>query len=113
MMNRILKRPMFRMGGRSDDGIMSVRRGYAEGDSVRDSIEEEIYPSSLLGVTNRVLGNVNDALFNYGARPLARVIQEKIKKPLADKILFGDLANGGHIKAVSYTHLTLPTNREV
>ena len=31
MMNRILKRPMFRMGGRSDDGIMSVRRGYAEG----------------------------------------------------------------------------------
>ena len=34
----------------------------------------------------------------YGARPLARVIQEKIKKPLADKILFGDLANGGHIK---------------
>ena len=34
----------------------------------------------------------------YGARPLARVIQEKIKKPLADKILFGDLVNGGHIK---------------
>ena len=75
MMNRILKRPMFRMGGRSDDGIMSVRRGYAEGDSVRDSIEEEIYPSSLLGVTNRVLGNVNDALFNYGARPLANAAQ--------------------------------------
>jgi len=75
MMNRILKRPMFRMGGRSDDGIMSVRRGYAEGDSVRDSIEEEIYPSSLLGVTNRVLGNVNDALFNYGARPLANIAQ--------------------------------------
>ena len=75
MMNRILKRPMFRMGGRSDDGIMSVRPGYAEGDSVRDSIEEEIYPSSLLGVTNRVLGNVNDALFNYGARPLANAAQ--------------------------------------
>ena len=75
MMDRILKRPMFRMGGRSDDGIMSVRRGYAEGDSVRDSIEEEIYPSSLLGVTNRVLGNVNDALFNYGARPLANIAQ--------------------------------------
>ena len=66
---------MFRMGGRSDDGIMSVRRGYAEGDSVRDSIEEEIYPSSLLGVSNRVLGNVNDALFNYGARPLANAAQ--------------------------------------
>jgi len=34
MMNRIFKRPMFRMGGRSDDGIMSVRRGYQEGDQV-------------------------------------------------------------------------------
>ena len=31
MMNRILKRPMFRMGGRSDDGIMSMRPGFQEG----------------------------------------------------------------------------------
>ena len=30
-MNRILKRPMFRMGGRSDDGIMSLRPGFQEG----------------------------------------------------------------------------------
>jgi ATP-dependent Clp protease ATP-binding subunit ClpA len=34
----------------------------------------------------------------YGARPLARVIQENIKKPLADEILFGKLIKGGHIK---------------
>jgi len=34
MMNRILKRPMFRMGGRSDDGIMSVRSKYQEGGDV-------------------------------------------------------------------------------
>ena len=33
----------------------------------------------------------------YGARPLARVIQENIKKPLADEILFGKLVKGGHI----------------
>ena len=33
MMNRILKRPMFRMGGRSDDGIMSLRAGYQNGGS--------------------------------------------------------------------------------
>jgi len=31
MMDRILKRPMFRMGGRSDDGIMSLRPGFQEG----------------------------------------------------------------------------------
>ncbi len=31
----------------------------------------------------------------YGARPLARVVQEHIKKPLAEMMLFGDLVNGG------------------
>ena len=36
----------------------------------------------------------------YGARPLARVIQENIKKPLADDILFGKLSRGGHVKVV-------------
>jgi len=34
----------------------------------------------------------------YGARPLGRVIQEHIKKPLADDILFGRLTRGGHVK---------------
>ena len=36
----------------------------------------------------------------FGARPLARVIQEHIKKPLADEVLFGKLMKGG---AVSVT----------
>ncbi len=31
----------------------------------------------------------------YGARPLSRLIQEKIKKPLAEELLFGKLAKGG------------------
>ncbi|MDA8652422.1 ATP-dependent Clp protease ATP-binding subunit ClpA [Porticoccaceae bacterium] len=30
-----------------------------------------------------------------GARPMDRLIQEKIKKPLAEEVLFGDLADGG------------------
>ena len=33
----------------------------------------------------------------YGARPMARVIQNEIKRPLADEILFGQLVNGGHV----------------
>ncbi len=33
-----------------------------------------------------------------GARPMARVIQENIKKPLADEILFGKLAEGGMVR---------------
>ena len=34
----------------------------------------------------------------YGARPLARLIQEEIKKPLADELLFGKLAKGGRVQ---------------
>jgi len=34
----------------------------------------------------------------YGARPLARVIQENIKKGLAEELLFGKLVKGGHVK---------------
>jgi ATP-dependent Clp protease ATP-binding subunit ClpA len=32
-----------------------------------------------------------------GARPLGRVIQEFVKKPLADQVLFGELVNGGSV----------------
>jgi ATP-dependent Clp protease ATP-binding subunit ClpA len=35
-----------------------------------------------------------------GARPMARVIQEKIKRPLAEQLLFGDLVDGGHVTIV-------------
>jgi len=33
-----------------------------------------------------------------GARPMARVIQEKVKRPLADELLFGALVNGGQVE---------------
>jgi ATP-dependent Clp protease ATP-binding subunit ClpA len=36
----------------------------------------------------------------FGARPLGRVIQEYIKKPLADELLFGKLEHGGTVKVV-------------
>jgi len=34
----------------------------------------------------------------YGARPLSRVIQEYVKKPLAEELLFGKLVNGGTVQ---------------
>ncbi len=37
---------------------------------------------------------------HYGARPLARVIQEHIKKPLAEELLFGKLEGGGTVRVV-------------
>lgn len=35
---------------------------------------------------------------HFGARPLKRVIQDEIKKPLADELLFGRLVEGGEVK---------------
>jgi ATP-dependent Clp protease ATP-binding subunit ClpA len=35
-----------------------------------------------------------------GARPMARLIQETIKKPLADEVLFGKLKSGGHVRVM-------------
>ena len=36
----------------------------------------------------------------YGARPLARVIQEHISKPLAEELWFGKLEGGGTVRVV-------------
>ncbi len=35
---------------------------------------------------------------NMGARPMSRLIQEKVKKPLANELLFGELTQGGSVK---------------
>jgi ATP-dependent Clp protease ATP-binding subunit ClpA len=35
---------------------------------------------------------------DFGARPLARVISEHVKKPMAEELLFGKLAKGGTVK---------------
>ena len=39
----------------------------------------------------------------YGARPLSRTIQEYIKKPLADELLFGKLEKGGTVRVIVVT----------
>jgi ATP-dependent Clp protease ATP-binding subunit ClpA len=41
-----------------------------------------------------------------GARPLGRVIQEKIKDPLVDEVLFGRLTNGGKV-TIDFTEILL------
>ncbi|WP_419420615.1 ATP-dependent Clp protease ATP-binding subunit ClpA [Legionella sp. D16C41] len=55
------------------------------------------------GVTFKVDKAARDWLIEHGydrtmgARPMARLIQEQIKKPLADELLFGKLMKGGHV----------------
>ena len=33
-----------------------------------------------------------------GARPMARLIEKKVRKPLADELLFGQLSEGGTVR---------------
>ena len=40
---------------------------------------------------------VNGFDARYGARPMARLIHEKLKQPLANEILFGALTHGGSV----------------
>ena len=51
--------------------------------------------------TQWLIANGYDELM--GARPMARVIQEHIKKALADEVLFGRLKGGGHVRVVVVT----------
>ena len=39
----------------------------------------------------------------YGARPMSRVIQEKVKQPLAEELLFGKLSAGGEVHVSTKT----------
>ena len=47
-----------------------------------------------------------------GARPMARIIQEHIKRPLAEELLFGSLADGGHVRISVGEDDTLQLNAE-
>ena len=47
-----------------------------------------------------------------GARPMARIIQEHIKRPLAEELLFGSLSDGGHVRVSVGPDDTLVLNAE-
>ncbi len=46
---------------------------------------------------------------DFGARPLARIIQEEVKRPLGEELLFGKLEKGGHV----IVDLDLPSKKLV
>jgi ATP-dependent Clp protease ATP-binding subunit ClpA len=67
-------------------------------------LETQLEPKNVtLNVNNNARKWLSEKGFDklMGARPMARVIQEHIKKPLADAILFGDLSHGGGTVKIS------------
>ena len=53
-----------------------------------------------ISVTERAKKHLAEAGYDAanGARPLGRVIDTEVKKPLGDELLFGKLENGGHVE---------------
>jgi hypothetical protein len=78
MMDRILKRPMFRMGGRSDDGIMSVRPKYQEGGDVGffTKVMDAINPPS-----GKIISRIQEAN-EPGLSPFQKFVKNVSNKPL-------------------------------
>ena len=80
-------------------------------DTPSNKIEElklELYTENassdtLLQLQEKLPQQVKDVLTEkgydkmYGARPMGRLIQEKIKQPLAEELLFGKLVHGGEV----------------
>ena len=74
---------------------------------IRSVVEKFIRQLGAQLADRRVAIELDDAALNWlsehgydplnGARPLARVIEENIKKPLADQLLFGELSKGGKV----------------
>ncbi|MBN2865668.1 MAG: ATP-dependent Clp protease ATP-binding subunit ClpA [Thiotrichales bacterium] len=87
------------------DGVIQFNRLSEE--SMGSVVNKFIYGLEQMLVDKKVTLTVTDAARQWlgkkgydplmGARPMARLIQEKVKQPLADTLLFGDLQNGGHV----------------
>ena len=76
MMNRILKRPMFRMGGRADEGIISLRPRYEEGGNVG-------FFQGILNALNPTTGQIVQRIQKQQSAPsLGEVLFSPSKKPL-------------------------------
>ena len=77
-------------------------------DSVKRVVDKLVVELEAKLDTNEVTLELDDAAREWiaergydpkmGARPMARVIQQHIKRPLAEELLFGKLEGGGHVR---------------
>ncbi|MDG6773107.1 ATP-dependent Clp protease ATP-binding subunit ClpA [Thiomicrorhabdus sp. ZW0627] len=88
------------------DGVIQFNRLSEE--SMASVVNKFIYGLEQSLADKKVILKVTEAARSWlakngydplmGARPMSRLIQEKIKQPLADKLLFGELQNGGKLE---------------
>ncbi len=85
-----------------------IQFGSLDIDSVKRVVDKLIVELEVKLGSNDVTIELDDTARNWiaergydpkmGARPMARLISEKIKRPLAEELLFGALADGGHVR---------------
>jgi ATP-dependent Clp protease ATP-binding subunit ClpA len=68
---------------------------------VKELVNQLVEKKVMLQLTDEAREWLADHGFDpqFGARPMARLIQNELKKGLADEILFGRLKNGGKVRA--------------
>ncbi len=108
----------------SSDGLQAIKRTFTpefrnrldavvpfaplSHEVVRAIVDKLLMQLEVTLEAKRVHLNVEDAARDWmaregydpalGARPMARLIQERVKRPLADELLFGRLAQGGRVR---------------
>ena len=85
-----------------------IRFNNLDNDTILHVVRKFIYNLEQQLADKQVTLEIDDAAVRYladkgfdsamGARPMQRVIQDEIKRPLAEELLFGALSKGGHIK---------------
>jgi ATP-dependent Clp protease ATP-binding subunit ClpA len=114
----------FTQSDTTSDGMEAIRRlfspefrnrldaviqfGSLDQDTIERVVDKLLVEAEAQLETKRVSISVSDQARRWiakrgydpkmGARPMARVIQEFIKRPLAEELLFGKLVNGGHVE---------------
>jgi ATP-dependent Clp protease ATP-binding subunit ClpA len=99
-----------------------IQFGSLEMDSIKRVVDKLVVELEAKLGNNNVTLELDDAAREWiaergydpkmGARPMARVIQEQIKRPLAEELLFGSLAEGGHVRITVGDDDTLELNAE-
>ena len=86
-------------GGTDEDEVDRLLDGDAAAEADPGAVGDQ---GGVEGLRRFAVAGVAERGFDrlYGARPLARVIQEHIKKPLAEELLFGKLTKGGVVRVL-------------
>ncbi len=99
------------LGGEAVERVVDKFMTELEGQLAQRRVQVELAPAARRWLAERGYDRT------FGARPMARLIQEKVKRVLADEMLFGRLKDGGKVEIdvandeLTFTYAPLPPSR--